>query len=177
MEIIQIKPVVGQNTTFVATVNGDIPAELTVTVNGGSNHFDSINAGTYTIIAEFAGNATHRAKTVSTTIVVDKINSSIVNANANEVYVGQTTQINVTMGENVTGYVNIKIDGTNNYVAVNNKKATLNIALTAGNHSVVVYYDGDSNYNNATPYELNVTVKDKLNPVIDISPNKSKQKK
>ena len=84
----------------------------------------------------------------STTFVAYKHASEIVSVvGTSEVVVGKNTTIVVTMGNVTSGSVLIEVNGYNYTVPINDKVATLVVALPVGDYTAHAYFLGDDKYN------------------------------
>ena len=154
---------IGKSVTFTGKVDGVDNDKLTFTVNGATNATVlNVSAGTYIVVARFAGNDTHNAGIANKTFTIAKLDSEIIGVASDEVFVGSNSTITVTMKNNESGFVIISIDGVNYTTAIKDKVATLKVALGLGLHNVVVSYAGDYYYNAAESVSAAVNVKDKL---------------
>ena len=77
------------------------------------------------------------------------------------------------MNENVSGYMYIEIDGVNYTASVTDGFATYTTAtpLSAGTHTLNVYYLGNTNYNASSYLGYTVIVKDKQTVNVDVIAN------
>ena len=169
LTIDDISLVIGNVVNFTAKLNGANFAG--VTVNGGSNINITVTAGTYTVVATFDGNRTHNMKTVIKTFTVAKKNTTMNVPQPAEVYVGQNSIIDIIFNDNITGYVQIEINGQNATVGITNGRGKFNRSLEVGTHEFKVYFTGNTNYNAVDPQSGSLTVKDKETPAIDIIAN------
>ena len=155
--------------TFTAKLNGVSSNDLVFVVNGvEGNYVDNVVAGTYTVVALFGGNATHKAANSTRVFTVAKKTGVIAGVSVEPVFVGANSTVVVNMNSTESGYVVVLIDGVNYNVVINEGVAVLNVALGVGNHTVVAYYLGDEFYSNSTSVSSVVNVYDKLDSVVTI---------
>ena len=142
------------NLTFTVTTNSN--ATLVVKVNGvvvekGADdkyHFNGTVAQLYNITASVAENDYYFEASNSTTFVAYKHASEIISVvGTPEVVVGKNSTIVVTMGNVTSGSVLIEVNGYNYTVPINDKVATLVVALPVGDYTAHAYFLGDDKYN------------------------------
>ena len=124
--------VIGEEITFNATVNNEVLGSGNITVNGVANATVNVTAGTYIVVATFAGNSTHKA------------------ANATRVFSINKTAVTVTIdtptwtiGDEYifTGKVN---DVTTNLTFIINGVRNATIAnVSAGTYLVTAIFEGN----------------------------------
>ena len=117
--------------------------------------------GTYTVEANYSGDANYSSQIASAPFKVDKAASNVTIEVANITY-GEIEYANITIPNyNATGRVIIKVDG-NAYDILpinNNTPVNLELAdLAVGTHTIDVEYFDDDNYNKSIAHaEFNVT--------------------
>ncbi len=105
--------------------------------------------GTYPVEATFNGNANYEKATATSEFDVYAKNTTVSVEIEPEIKVGETQVINITVDNvDASGEVIINIDGKNYTATLTNGSANFTTPkLAAGNHSVVVIYEGDKNLN------------------------------
>ena len=146
---------IGESTTVNATVNGKIVEDVGYTINGlVTDSITCVEAINYTITAVFEGNSTHKANSTTKVFHVYKITPIITPIiTPNNIVYGNDTTISVNIGNGATGFIIITVDGIEYTAKIDtNGKASKTISnLVAGSDKVVIVaYDGNSKYNNAT---------------------------
>ena len=124
--------------------------------------------GNHTAHVIYSGDGEFNSTEAFVEVTVPKYSSSM-NITVSEFKVGETGYINVTLPENATGTVTVKINGkTYNTTDIRDGVATFEIGnLTAGDKTFVVKYSGDRNYEaNSTVTTLTV---DKLDSSISVA--------
>ena len=171
----------GENTTI--TVTGPANVTVTVSVDGvnytvklnesgvGEKVLNNLTAGKHEAIVNFTGNDNYTAKVDSTTFDIPKA-ASFANVTVTPVNEpGSDVTISVKVPEDATGQVNIKINGVDNLVNVEDGYANLTVKdVQPGDYDVVAKYLGDDNYNasaeNATAFAVN-----KMNTTVKATPD------
>ena len=120
----------------------DYKGNATVNVEG-------LDAGHYPVVAIFNGNENYNKATATVDFEVYKVNTTVSVDVEPLMEIGESQVINITVNNtNATGNVIVIVDGVNNTVPITNGTANFTIeALTSGNHSIVVIYEGDKNLN------------------------------
>ena len=129
----------------------------------------NLEAGKYPVEVTYNGNNNYNKATATASFNVIKDNTTVDVQIESSISVGETQVMNITIdNENATGNVTIIIDGKNYTANVTNGVANFTIPeLPAGNHSVVVIYEGDKNLTgNWTSATFEVT---KLTPEITVN--------
>ena len=124
---------------------------------------ENLEAGKYTVEVTYNGNENYNPLTVTKEFYVFKANTSVSVQIEPSVPAGESQVMNITMANgNETGKVIIYIDGKNYTRTVTNGAANFTIPpLAGGNHTVVVIYEGDGNFNaNWTSITVNVEKSD-----------------
>jgi hypothetical protein len=149
-----------------ATVNGGASLEgvsPTLSYYLGNTHLGGApsNAGTYTVVAAFAGSADYTSACAHTTFTIAQAaTTAVVSSSANPVPHDQLVTFTVTVSGGLaapftpTGLVQFQIDGQNAGPAVSlsaGGTATYSTtALFAGSHSVTALYAGNANFQPST---------------------------
>nr|WP_295160685.1 Ig-like domain-containing protein [uncultured Methanobrevibacter sp.] len=118
--------------------------------NGNATvNVEGLDAGHYPVVAIFNGNENYNKATATVDFEVYKVNTTVSVEAAPSMKIGESQVINITVNNtNATGKVIVIVDGVNNTVPVTNGTANFTIdATTAGNHTIVVIYEGDNNLN------------------------------
>ena len=182
----------GTGTTFVNNI-----VDGTVTVSGNANSIvDNMvtSSGTYAIDLKSTANNTVTNNILyanellgndAVNFLEDKDNTvednfpidPVLVVEAADINVGENATINVSFTENVTGNVEVIVDGKKYSVDVTEGKGQLNISdLAANKYTVGVSYEGDILYiptNNSTVFSVNkLDVKDSVNVTVpsDVKP-------
>jgi hypothetical protein len=112
--------------------------------------FDSLTAGSHTVIATLTGDSNYNDATGTLTFEVSKVDANIT-AEADPVEPGKDAVIKVTLPEDATGVVVADIGGELFVANVENGTATITIpGLDAGNYTAEVTYCGDDKYDKVT---------------------------
>ncbi|WP_292746586.1 Ig-like domain-containing protein [Methanobrevibacter sp.] len=130
----------------------------------------NLNVGEYPVEVTFNGNENYNKATATALFFVNADNTTV-NVDVDDIATGGKETINVTLSnKNATGNVTINVDGVNYTRPITNGTANLTLTnLPAGNHSVVVIYEGDNNFRgNWTSAIFNVT---KVKPTLTIDVN------
>lgn len=161
----------GEKITVTAILNQTATGNITFTVsnltqtleikNGIAEWtFTGLNAGKYTVNANYHGDRTFISSKNSTSFNVFKANSTI-ELFVDEVYLGENILIYAKVSDNATGSVSFSI--TNYYSprqkAISGSYAVWYISpLNTGNYTINAEYAGDNNYYASnTTYNLNIT--------------------
>ena len=130
----------------------------------------NLNVGEYPVEVTFNGNENYNRATANARFFVNADNTTV-HVDVDDIVAGGKETINVTISnKNATGNVTINVDGVNYTRPITNGTANLTLTnLAAGNHSVVVIYEGDNNFaGNWTSATFNVT---KVKPAITVDAN------
>ena len=129
----------------------------------------NLPVGNYNASALYIGDRNYESVKITDTFRVKALPSSV-NVTADDIYVGETAVIKVSVTPNATGNVTISIDGEEHTVNITNGTAKLRVAdLKAGVKEVRVRYNGDEVYL-ASENTTTFTVK-KIKPPIDVVSN------
>ena len=151
---------------MLVKVNG---VKVTPDNNGVYRYNGTSVEGKYTITAEVSENAEFFSASNSTVATVYKHAAGLIVNATPEVYVGQFTQINVTMLNNESGRVFIEINGYTYMANLTQGKANLTIALPVEEYTAKVYYFGDDKYNRTSNVSSQFKVLDKTVPYVNIT--------
>jgi predicted outer membrane repeat protein len=158
---------VGLNETVIITVNGK---NYTVTITNGKGNIiiDKLPANTYTLNATYNGSQNYTKTNDTVQFEVSKANSSI-NVTVDNVVYGEDLIIDFNVTNGVSGNVTVIIKNIDDDIVYEKTyNLTDNIIITgldAGNYTLIVSYNGDSNHigsNNTTTF-----VVDKIDTIID----------
>ena len=168
MEISDVESEYGEAANVVVTGLDDIVGqEIIIEVNNfikpvtvdntgkASAKFNDLETGKYQILAYYYGDDLHYASEAIAILTVLPTNTTI-DININESYkTGDNVEINVTLDDNTTGYVNIIVDGSEHVVKLLDSMATYTLENAQyGEHTVYVKYFGDKNHNEALSDEI-----------------------
>ena len=153
---------VGSNNTIIINYTQVPSTDLEITVNGkqvpmiitnnGNNNIAVINLdnmvdGKYTVLAKYLGN-----KYLPTSV---SANFTVLKININPASDGNSSVLNITVPENTTGNVTVKINGTNYTGEIVNGSAIVNLTnVTPGTHNITISYTDA----NGTEIETNITI-------------------
>lgn len=143
---------------YVINLPLDAAGTLTVSLNNknytkevsngvGQIVLSDLTPGNYTASVSYSGDAKYEGiKFDDVFISLDKL-FSVVSVSVDDIYVGETAVINVTLTPIKTGSVVVNVNNKNYTVEIKNSTGSLPVLnLTSGNYSVVVSYDGDDTY-------------------------------
>ena len=160
-EIINITVTDGATGQVLIDING---TKYLLTLNNSKVNLtlSNLKAGKYNVNVTYLGDNKFNNSTFNTTFTVSKVNSTVIVV-ANDIVEGDVVLINVTVPNDATGIVVIKVNNTPYKVAIINGTAVLQlINLESGNYSVVATYNGDDVYltgiNSTSFLVLNMTV-------------------
>ena len=168
---------VGETARIEVKYPEDATGNVTITVDGKTytkpleNGFavfevPNLKAGQHEVDVSYSGDDKYLPSDVNKSFEVSKVNPSI-NVNVPDVASGKNAKVTVTLPEDATGTVSVKINGKTYTASVKNGKATVTIPnLKAGNYDVDVSYSGDDKYN-GTDAEKSFKVS-KASPKMDI---------
>ena len=131
---------------------GDITKTVDVTAgNEVSANFGKLNAGKYTLSANIAP-TDKNYESVSDAIGVEVAKAGVSLAiKAENIELGQATQIAVTISNGLNGNIKLQLDGNEYVQASSGSKVTFNIAnLKLGKYTPKAIFDGNANYNAAS---------------------------
>ena len=138
--------VVGDNATGNVTIKvGDKEFNATVVNGTAVVTVDNVTPGTHEVEVIYSGDANHTNATVTANITAPKYDTPM------DVVVGDivngTAVVTVTVPENATGNVTLRVDGMNYTAKINDGIATINLEnLTRGPKTLIVEYPGDDKY-------------------------------
>ena len=126
----------------------------------------NLPVGEYPAFAIYNANENYESVNTSDVFNVNPIKPSI-NIKVNDINVGDTLEIEVSLPDDATGIITVEIDGKNYTAPVKYGKAIIHIpGLTAGNKVAKIYYSGDDHY---SPIEDSVKFKvNKILPTLNI---------
>ena len=154
---------VGDNQIINITLENDINANVTITVNGNKTSKKLINGSTnlelsdlqnetYVIVVEFEGDEKYNSASANTTFDVFKIKDYNMDIKTNQISEGENLTVTVSIVNDATGEIVINIDNKNYTEKIINGTATFNVEnLTVGQYDITADYSGDDKYldNNA----------------------------
>ena len=115
--------------------------------------------GNYTVVVIYEGNYMFNSNWTYDSFEVESLDPSRANVSISleinpHVPAGETQVINITMSDSAaTGKITISVDGEKYTENLTNGAANFTIpALSSGNHTVVVIYEGDENFNGNWTY-------------------------
>ena len=132
-------------------------------------HVYNLPVGSYPVEATFNGNENYNKATANAEFDVIKDNTTVSVDYYSPMQYGESQVINITINNtNASGEVTINVDGKNYTRTLKDGKANFTIeGLAAGNHTVVVIYEGDRNLTgNWSSLNIEVT---KLTPTITVN--------
>ena len=141
----------------------------TVDLNKGKGILvlNNLSAGFYEATATYAGDDRYQSKTISTKFLIEQSTPTII-IKVDPIKVDQNATINITIPENITGNITIHVGDKKFNRSIESHNVVLNVSsLGYGNHTVVVYYNGDVNYTKASN-STNLTV-NKWNSEVNIT--------
>ena len=159
---------VGQDVTITLTLAPeDATGVIDVYVNGVLHKVDvnnltltisNLTAGRYVVQAMYNGDDKYLASSANASFEVFKNNITI-KLEVEDIDVGQTQYLNVTLESDATGYVLININGTHYYAEIKDGVASVNINdLGLGKYNVSATFIGDDKYyGNATTGNFTVS--------------------
>ena len=172
--------VVGQDTVIKVSVTDGATGVVMIEVAGAYYSLDlsesdeisiSLPVGEYSVVAKYMGDDKFDSSVSSpiTVVVADKQVAHIT-IEAADVKVGEDATVSVSI-PGASGVVKIIVDGVESVVDLDDggKVSHVVSGLAAGEHSIVVVYDGDANYKAA--HDSAVLKVTKLASEVAISPN------
>ena len=181
---------VGENITVVVSGPGDANGTVEITINGTKYTVDMINGtallnvsfnkhGTYTVVADYAGNNKYNGNSSDSTIVVNPLTPSV-NITVSDIKVGENATVTVFVPGDATGNVTLEIVGGSysQTVAVSAGKAVFTIpGLGNGTYNIMATFNGDGKYDvMSNVSSFNVTKIDivpdvRANPIVENKTN------
>ena len=139
-----------ENATGNVTLNVDGKDVKTVSVVNGTATLPLTNLteGNHNVSVTYSGDDEYASATKEGNVTVSKLDPEM-NVNVPEkIFIGENTNVTVTMAENATGNITVTVDGKNaTVVEVVNGTAVVPLNnLTLGTHTIEVAYSGDDNY-------------------------------
>ena len=150
---------VGENATVKVNITKGATGNVTIVIAGheytkavdnatGEVTFEikDLTARNYEVTAIYHGDVVYSGSSNNATFTVSKL-ASKVDLEVENINVGSTEYINVTVTPGTTGVVLINISGTCYYAELKDSKASFTISgLSAGNYEAKVTYMGDAKY-------------------------------
>ncbi|WP_299526717.1 S-layer family protein [uncultured Methanobrevibacter sp.] len=168
---------VGEDVTITVNVPSDATGDVVITVKGNDYTVAIVNGkavqtianlgvGTYDVTVKYAGDNNYNAISNNAKFTVSKV-TPVMDVSADNIVFGEDLTINALLPADINGNVIITVDGKEYTVNVVNGKVTKPISgLTAGNHNIVVKYNGNDKYDSV---EVSKTVNvAKANPTLDV---------
>ena len=179
--------VYGNASNIIIYVDDGVEGSITIRINdtligtygivdGKVNTTVKLDAGSYTVYAEYNGNYKYSVnKTESKGFTVDKATPVITIDTPEVVDAATNATIIVRINQTVMGNITITVNGTKYNATIENGVATFTIdQLLSGQYDITAEYGGDGNYTAATPvtlqngltvtkvscYQINVTAND-----------------
>ncbi len=151
------------NATGTVTFNaGNITQNVTVVDGKAVWTFTGLDAGSYTVSANYLGNDYYVESSNETSITISKAESAI-DVYVKEVYLGENIRIYADLSPNATGSISFSMIGyySPRNKPISNSQATWYISpLNTGEYIVIAKYAGDKNYYGSnTTYILSVNQK------------------
>ena len=161
MVIATLKPAEAGNVTYTSS------NESVVTVDNEGNVV-AVGAGSATITASFAGNDKYNeAENVTVNVTVSKIDTKItVNTDSLDLKVGNETTVKGTLTPSGAGKVSY-MSNNDSVVTVDENTGKVT-AVSEGTATIIVYYDGNDDYNMADDVTISVTVS-KIDTSIEVN--------
>jgi hypothetical protein len=154
------------NDTLIVNIGGE-NYTVNLTQGKGSLVLNNLSAGFYEATAIYDGDIRYMSKTNSTKFLIEQSTPTII-INVDSIKVDQNAIINITIPENVTGNIIVHVGDKKLNRSIESHNVILNVSgLAYGNHTVVVYYNGDVNYTKASN-STNLTV-DKWNSEVKVT--------
>ena len=157
--------------SYNLNVNVDDSAKFTAKIDGQSVAvvgtkiiFPKLDVGTHTLTVEILKDANHDSVTETSTITVKKAKTNVITHNSNAT-LGQKITLTAGMGgvEQINEGVMIFYDGQTKIGQTTVKNSIAQMTYTpsiAGDHSIIVYYEGTSRYDSSSS-TFTLTVLDK----------------
>ena len=150
--------VTGYNINGFVTVNVNNKEYTVPIINGtGMLKLNPLNEGSYNVNLMYAGDDTFNSvdNDVYAVVNVDRVNirSISVSPTSQDIYVGQTANVNIRMesdvsGYDINGYVTLMIDNKAYNVSISNNTGSLIIpGLSKGGYDINISYAGDDTFN------------------------------
>ena len=138
--------VVGDNATGNVTIKVDGKEFNATVVNGTAIvNITNVTPGDHEVEVIYSGDGNHTGSNITANITAPKYDTPMVVAVDN--IVNGTAVVTVTVPENATGNVTIRIDGMNYTAKIDDGKATIKLEnLTSGPKTLIVEYPGDDKY-------------------------------
>ena len=143
---------------MIVTVPNDVTENVTIEINGmeftnstvdgnATFYIPEITFGNKTVVATYPGDDKYRFNSTTANFTVNKRELDMQVDVTEVISVGDVAQVNVTLPENATGYVVVKVDGQNYTINLTDGKGSVEIkGLLNGTYPVEVTYLGDDQY-------------------------------
>ena len=154
---------VGDDAVISVVLPDDATGTVTVTI-GDDNYIGRVTGGitnvtvpglanrTYNAVVVYSGDGKYNANTSSVDIAVSKISDyNMVIENEDSIVAGESTELTITLPEDVNGEITVRVNGKEQKVNVKDGKATVVVDnVVKGENTVEVSYPGDDKYNPLT---------------------------
>ena len=181
---------VGENITVVVSGPSDANGTVEITINGTKYTVDMVNGvallnvsfnkhGSYSVVANYAGNNKYNSNSSDSTIVVDPLTPGV-NITVSDIKVGENATVIVFVPGDATGNVTLEIisGSYRQTVAVSAGKAVFTIpGLGNGTYDIMATFNGDNKYDvMSNVSSFNVTKVDivpdvEANPIVENKTN------
>lgn len=149
----------GENVTIYTALPGDVTEDVIFVINGTAYPnipvvngvaeltLPNLDVGEYPVVVVYPGDKKYDYKVNITSFNVTATDDWTLNITVDAHTYGQDTIFNVALPQNVTGNVNLTIEGINYTVELTNGEGNLTLHnISGGIQTVVAKYDGDERY-------------------------------
>lgn len=139
-----------EDASITLYINGSLFATAKIINDSASFNYNCSKAGTYFIRAVYDGSDLYESSEISSTLKVNKMNTSIVSENIS-VYYGDNISINITLYDinhnnlNLTNVI-VKYNNSSKNLTVINGKVNISDILDCGNYSCDILFESSDNY-------------------------------
>ena len=138
-------------------------------INGKAILDDILDAGDYTIIATYMGDARFNTNITTQTFTIKDHEKQDTPIDANVNITGYRTTITVNVNPNATGFISIKLGDTIAHIALTNGTGSFITNLAAGSYHADLTYLGDDDFNkNSTAVTFTIVNPVKENTTISL---------
>ncbi|WP_407376208.1 Ig-like domain repeat protein [Methanobrevibacter sp.] len=172
----------GENVTVIITVDNQSCGDLTIQIDDDSSTqsikdqgiitktLTGLQSGVHTVKVTYGGDLRFNAQEVSSNFTVKKLQTDLI-VHANNITVGETAIINVSILDDVDGNVLVDINGKTYKGTVKNGECVISVPdLEVGNYTVTAQFSSD-NYEdciNTTSFAVSKVIVPPSNETIDI---------
>ena len=161
IEIVKIISEAGDNATIIVkidsrtteTINVKVDKDYIKEIGNGIIVIttDKLANGTYTVNASYAGDKNFTKASVTNTFTTNKTSGYELNITADDIKVGDLTDIVVNVPDDAKGIVIVEIEGKNYTATIKEGKAVFNnqTGLPVGKYNITAYF-GNDKYTNRT---------------------------